>query len=101
MAAFCPRPPTSPRNCIPAHLISHFRCWNTVSAESEASEAEELHRRVPHLDLADLTGDRHRELGDDVDVAWDLVVRQLAGRECLHGVGVQRGTARSPPDPRA
>ena len=41
-------------------------------------QAENLDRFGAHLDLADLAGDRHRELVDDVDVARDLVVGQLS-----------------------
>ncbi len=47
-----------------------------VSARSV--QAEQPGAVLTHLDLADLAGDGHRELVNDVDVAGDLVMRQLA-----------------------
>ena len=44
-------------------------------------QAEDLDGVLAHLDLADLAGDGHRELVDDVHVARDLVVRELAAAE--------------------
>src|ERR1700712_4103090 len=58
-------------------------------------QAELLHRRLAHLDLADLAGHRHRELLDDLDVAGDLVVGQPAAAEIAHGLGGERLGARA------
>src|ERR1043165_7443540 len=61
--------------------------------------AEELRRPLPHLDLAYLAGDRHRELVDDMHVPRDLVVGQLARAEFAQRFGGQLLRARAQPDP--
>src|SRR5882724_2948674 len=56
--------------------------------------------RVAHHELLDLSGDRHRKFVDELDIARDLVVRDLAVTEAANLVGGQR-LAGSRPDPCA
>src|SRR6266545_4346285 len=42
---------------------------------------------LAHLHLADLAGDGHGELVDEVDVSGDLVVGELAGAELAQRLG--------------
>src|SRR6478672_13023884 len=88
-----------------AHRKLHPGSWIHADHNPGCSlgglEAEDPDTLLAHVDLAHLPGDGHRELVDDADVARDFVVRQLAGREGLHGVNVQRGPVRLHPDPRA
>src|SRR5205823_4659300 len=44
-------------------------------------QAKSLDGGLAHLELLDLARDRHREVVDEHDVAWDLVVGQLAPAE--------------------
>ena len=55
------------------------------------AEAELLDRLLAHLELLHLAGDRHRELVDDLDVARDLVVGDLALAERPDVLGVEGG----------
>src|SRR6478735_1635544 len=81
---------TGPRDHVPETY-----CPRAPSAESEL-----LRRGLSHLDLADLAGDRHRVLVDDLDVARDLVVGELARGVGADGVGVERVGAVAELDPR-
>src|SRR5207237_8414823 len=54
-------------------------------------EPEFGHRLLPHLELLDLAGDRHRELVGELDVAGHLVVGDLPLAELLQGLLGQRG----------
>src|SRR3954469_12285048 len=88
------------RNHDPGRNIASLRATPPLGGNSNL-ESEDPNALLAHLDLAHLAGDRHGELVDDVDVARDLVVRQLARRECLHGVDVKRRRAWLHPDPCA
>src|SRR5581483_7371339 len=54
-------------------------------------EPELGHGLLPHLELLDLPGDRHREVGGELHVARDLVVGDLALAVLLQGVLGQGG----------
>src|SRR6266481_82696 len=56
--------------------------------------------RLAHHELLDLSSDRHRKFVDELDVARDLVVRDLPVTEAANLVGRQR-LAGSRPDPCA
>src|SRR3989337_2729861 len=55
----------------------------TIACSDLAPEAEAMGRDLAHLDLADLAGDGHGELVDDLEVARHLVVGDLAPAEGL------------------
>src|SRR6478735_1420484 len=82
---------TGPRDHVP----------ETYCPRAQSAESELLRRGLSHLDLADLAGDRHRVLVDDLDVARDLVVGELAGAELAQGLGGERRGAVLHADPRA
>jgi hypothetical protein len=57
-------------------------CSMRVQAPATSpGQAEDFDRPLPHLNLPDLAGHRHRELIDDVHVPGDLVMRKLPGTE--------------------
>src|SRR4051812_7062965 len=60
-----------------------------VEAHTPSNESELLGGGLAHLHLPDLAGDSHRELVDDLDVARDLVVRELSGAELPQRLGGQ------------
>src|SRR6478672_12657107 len=56
--------------------------------------------RIAHQEFLNLAGHRHRKFVDELDIARDLVVGDLAMTEGTHLVGGQR-FARARPDPCA
>src|SRR5882757_1915674 len=83
---------------------THPACSTFLNLRSNSGvwrglQPEDLDGHLAHFDLADLAGDRHREFVDDVDVARDLVVGQLAVRELTDCLRVERASARLHPDP--
>src|SRR3979411_677416 len=83
---------------------THPTCSRFLNLRSNSGvwrglEPKHLHRHLAHFDLADLAGDRHREFVDDVDVARDLVVGQLAVGELSDCLRVEWASARLHPDP--
>ena len=61
---------------VAADVLDHLP--GVRGASGGLLEPEELDGPLPHLDLADLAGDGHRELVGEVEVAGDLVVGELA-----------------------
>src|SRR6266851_4935921 len=76
------------------------RANRTASRRLCRLQSEPRLDRVAHHELLDLSSHRHRKFVDELDVARDLVVRDLAVTEVANLVGGQR-LAGSRPDPCA
>src|SRR5882724_13284821 len=72
-----------------------------VSGLCGGGQPELVHGPGPHFDLADLAGDGHGELLDDLDVAGDFVAGEFAVGELADGVGGEWFGAGAHPDPGA
>src|SRR3712207_9368596 len=80
-------------------LFPYTTLFRSVADRLGRLETELPDRDLAHLDLAHLAGDRHGEPVDDLDVARDLVVGQLAAAELAQRLGRERVGPRPQPHP--
>src|SRR5262249_40513207 len=103
VASFCSpsRGPTSTMRTDLGKLISaRLLSVRFLSGRLPFDQAQFLHDLLAHDELLDLAGHGHREFLDEIDIARDLVMRDLALAEGAHAVRVQ-ALARAQLDPDA